>query len=96
MVMPIDFNKIGPRSHAKMLAKPNPPGAIPDRQQTGPSAHPRMKSVGSNCPSAAHCSAINLHPRRIESFYPRLPAHCDAGIFRAFHEDPMEQSSANT
>jgi len=25
-----------------------------------------------------------------------LPAHYDATIFRAFHEDPMEQSSANT
>jgi hypothetical protein len=25
-----------------------------------------------------------------------LPAHYDAGIFRAFHEDPVQQSSANT
>jgi hypothetical protein len=25
-----------------------------------------------------------------------LPAHYDAGIFRAFHEHPMEQSSADT
>jgi hypothetical protein len=96
MIMPIDFNKIGPRSHAKVLTKPNPAGAITDRQQIGPAANPRVKSVGSNYPSAAHSPAFDPHPRRIESFHPRLPARYDAGIFRAFHEDPMEQSSANT
>jgi hypothetical protein len=49
-----------------------------------------MKSVGSNYPSAAHGSPVNPHPWRIESFYPRLPARYDAGIFRAFHKDPVK------
>jgi hypothetical protein len=62
MVVPIYFNKIGPRSYAKVLTKSDPPGAIPDRQQTGPSPNPGMKSVGSNYPSAAHRSTVDLHP----------------------------------
>jgi hypothetical protein len=62
MVVPIYFNKIGPWSYAKVLTKSNPPGTIPDWQQTGPTANPRVKSVGSDYPSAAHCSAVDLHP----------------------------------
>jgi hypothetical protein len=62
MIVPVNLNKFGPRSYAKVLTQSDPTGAIPNRLQPGPLAHPRMKSVSSNDPSAAHCSTANLDP----------------------------------
>jgi hypothetical protein len=44
-----------------------------------------MKSVGPNDPSAAHRSIADLDPRRIDTFYPRLPTRYDARILRTLH-----------
>jgi hypothetical protein len=96
MVVPVNLNKIGPRSYAKVLTQSDPTGAIPSRLQPGPLTHPRMKSVGPNDPSAVHRSIADLDPRRIDTFYPRLPTRYDARVFRAFRQDSMKQGSTNT
>jgi hypothetical protein len=85
MVVPVNFNKISPRSYAKVLTQSDPTGATPNRLQPGPLAHPRMESVGPNDPSAAHRSIADLDPIRIDTFYPRLPTRYDARVLRMLH-----------
>jgi hypothetical protein len=68
-----------------MLTQSDPTGAIPNRLQPGPLAHPGMESVGPNDPSATHRSIADLDSRRVDTFYPRLPTRYDARILRTLH-----------
>ena len=85
MVVPVNLNKIRPLSYAKMLTQPDSTGPTPNRLQSGPLAHPRMESVGPNDPSATHRLIADLYPRKIDTFYPRLPTCYDPRVLRTLH-----------
>jgi hypothetical protein len=77
-----------------VLAQSDPARTIPIRRQTGPPTHAGMKTVSAHNPPAAGGSAVDDDAGGIKPLYLPSPQCDDAGIFRAFYQDPMKLSSA--
>src|SRR5580700_8887936 len=95
ILSPINFYKIGPRAHSKVMAQSDPARAIPIRCESGPPTNAGMESVSAHDPSAADRSTVEVDAAGIKSL-DLFPPQChDTHFVCTFHQNPMKLGSAH-